>query len=152
MHLKICCQCLSETPCCCYLLLYIFFLPRFTPDFTVSRVESTLTLQTADGGATLTFPVVVLLPHGMLAACYSIQPHSEWEERLAYLIVPTWLTILFFVAMFALIRTNFGMISPKTDAGLPAMQPTGGDYFDFNDLMKVLHSTLSEKLDSIKKG
>jgi hypothetical protein len=123
----------------------------FTPDFSISRVESTLTLQTAEG-TTLTFPVVVFLPHSMLAACYSVQPHSEWEERLAYLIVPTWLTILFFVAMFALIRTNFGMISPKTDAGLPAIQPTGGAYFDFGDLMKVLHSTLAEKLDSIKKG
>ena len=100
----------------------------------------------------MTFPVVVTIPHHMLAACYSVQPHSEWEERLAYLILPTWLTILFFVAMLALIRTNFGMLSPKTDAALPTVQPTGGDYFDFGDLMKVLHNTLLEKMDGIKKG
>lgn len=124
---------------------------RFTPDFTVSRVETTLTLTTSEG-AVFTFPVVVLIPHSMLAACHSVQPHSEWEERLAYLIIPTWLTILFFVAMLALIRTNFGIISPKTDAGLPAMQPTGGAYFDFGDLMNILQNTLAEKLDSIKKG
>ena len=100
----------------------------------------------------MTFPLVVLIPHNMLAACYAVQPHSFWEERVAYLSTPLWLTVLFFVTMLALIRTNFGVISPDSDAALPPVQPTGGTYFDLSDITKVIHDTLLEKLDSLKKG
>lgn len=103
-------------------------------------------------GVEMTFPVTVLLPHNMLATCYAVQPHPEWEEKLGYLITPVWLTILFFAAMLAFIQTNFGIISPKNDASLPTVQPTGGAVFDFGDFTKVLQNTLLEKLESIKKG
>ena len=100
----------------------------------------------------MSFPIAVLIPHNMLAACYAIQPHSAWEEKLGFLIMPIWLAILFFVVMLALVRTNFGLVSPSNDAELPTTQPTGGAYFDFADITKVLQETLLEKLDSLKKG
>ena len=100
----------------------------------------------------MTFPLAVLIPHNMLAVCYAVQPHSDWEMKVGYLIMPVWMAILFFVTMLALIRTNFGFISPSSDADLPSIQPTGGTYFDFGDITKALHSTLLEKLDSLKKG
>lgn len=100
----------------------------------------------------MVFPLAVLIPHNMLAACYAVQPHPVWEEKLSFLITPVWLAILFFVTMLALIQTNFGIISPSSDANLPAVQPTGGAYFDFGDITKALHNTLLEKLESLKKG
>ena len=100
----------------------------------------------------MTYPLSVLIPHNMLAVCYALQPHPEWEDKLGRLVTPVWLAILFFVAMMALVRTNFGIVSPGSDGDLPTVQPTGGAYFDFGDITKALHNTLIEKLDSLKKG
>ena len=128
-----------------------FSLCRLIPDFTLSRVENTLTIETANG-LPMTFPLAVLIPHNMLASCYAVQPHPLWEERLCFFSTPVWLAILFCVTMVALVQTNCGIISPGNDGGLPTVQPTGGTYFDFGDITKVLHNTLLEKLESLKKG
>ena len=78
-----------------------------SPDFTLSRVTSTLHLHTADGSL-MDFPLVATLPHTMLAACYAALPHSELEELAAYVSVPLWMVALLVMILATIFQVMSG--------------------------------------------
>ena len=59
--------------------------PRFTPDFTSSRVIRELKLVT-EGGSEFVFVLNASLPFHMLASCTETLPRPSWELEL-YVIV-----------------------------------------------------------------
>lgn len=99
----------------------------------------------------MTFPLVVLIPHNMLAACYAVQPRPSWEENLVFITAPVWIVVITAIVLLALIQTNCGMLSHSDDPALPTVQPTGGTYFDLKDLAKTFQDVVREKLESLKK-
>ena len=126
---------------------------RFTPDFTLSRISNTLRIQTSDGTEML-FPLLAVLPHYMLAACYAMQPRPEWEKRMAWFSVPFWLFALLALLIAVLVRTNFYVVpvrpSYHSDTELPTLQATGGPIFDLSSLTRSVHATLSQKISALR--
>ena len=130
-------------------------VPRFTPDFTQSRASSSLRVATSDG-AELVFPLLVFLPHHMLAACYEAQPRADWERQLARLSVPFWLASLLLLLVVAVLRSSCrrdgrGALRWGQPAGVDQThQPTGGPLFNLNDISCSVHSTRAEKIATQK--
>ena len=78
-----------------------------SPDFTLSRVTSTLHLHTADGSL-MDFPLLATLPHTMLATCYAALPHSELEEFAVYISVPLWMVALLLMILVTILQVMSG--------------------------------------------
>ena len=96
------------------------------------------------------FPLLAVLPHYTLAACYAVQPRPEWEKKVAWFSVPFWLVILLAILITVLVQTNFGMQSKPfhhADSELPAVEATRGQVFDLRD---IITKTLSEKISALK--
>lgn len=67
---------------CLYVYIYmLYFVFRFTPDFTASRVIRELKLITA-GGSEFIFILNASLPYHMLATCAEALPRPNWELAL----------------------------------------------------------------------
>lgn len=67
----------------------VFWVPRFTPDFTSSWVIRELTLVTA-ANLEFRFTLSVTLPHHLLPLCADVVPGPSWEEAF-------WRLTVFFV-------------------------------------------------------
>ena len=125
---------------------------RFTPDFTVSRISNTLRVRTSTGLEML-FPLLVLIPHNMLATCYAMQPKPAWEKRLVWFSVPFWLSVLLLVIVVVLFQTNCGIrpsVSYHSDGSLPAVQPTGGRTFNLRDITRNVQATITRSILDLK--
>lgn len=95
------------------------------------------------------FPLLAVLPHYMLAACYAMQPRPEWEKKVAWFSVPFWLFVLLAIFLTVLVQINFGMQSRPlhhTNSELTTVQATGGQVFDLRDITK----TLAEKISALR--
>lgn len=129
--------------------LHVSHCFRFVPDFTLSRVSNTLRIKTSEGTEML-FPLLAVLPHYTLAACYAMQPRPEWEKKVAWFSVPFWLFVLLAIFITVLVQTNFGMQSKPfhhADSELPAVEATRGQVFDLRD---IITKTLTEKISALK--
>ena len=133
--------------------LHLTNIHRFTPDFTLSRISNTLRIQTSDGTEML-FPLLAVLPHTMLAACYAMQPRPEWEKRMAWFSVPFWLFALLALLIVVLVKTNFHLVPARpsygSDTELPTLQATGSPIFDLSYLTRSVHTTLSQKISALR--
>lgn len=89
-----------------YDLSFFSFSIRFAPDYTLSRVTSTLRLHTSTTGI-LTFPLLATLPHHLLPICYNSSPHSELESLASYLSVPLWLVALTAMILATVFQVNW---------------------------------------------
>ena len=131
-----------------HLVEYFSHYFRFAPDFTLSRISNTLRIKTSEGTEML-FPLLAVLPHYMLAACYAMQPIPEWEKKVAWFSVPFWLFVLLAIFLTVLVQTNFGMQSRPlhhANSELTTVQATGGQVFDLRDITK----TLTEKISALR--
>ena len=99
----------------------------------------------------MSFPLVVLIPHKMLAPCFAVQPRPSWEKTLVYIVFPVWVVVVIVVTFLELIGTSFRFLSRSNDPALPAVQPTGGTTFDFKDLAKTFQDVVRDKLESLKR-
>ena len=57
---------------------------RFAPDFTMSRIRQTLTLQTSLGAMPLNFTLQATIPANALSFCAATLPRPTWEPLLYY--------------------------------------------------------------------
>ena len=123
---------------------------RFTPDYSLTQVSNTLKIQTSSGNELL-YPLLAILPHQLLAACFALQPRPEWEKNLAWLSVPFWLFVLLSIMATVFVQTKFGMrkglIPYKNDSKVPILQPSGGQVFNLKDVQ----SALSKKIIEVQK-
>lgn len=135
---------------CITMFVLAFYVRRFHPDFTLSRVSNTLRVHTS--GTELLFPLVATLPQHLLALCYATQPRPEWERNLTWVSVYFWIVALILLVGIALARTNCGR-KPKltyhTDSNLPLTQPTGGKLFDFRDLTRRVQNSIFSRITDL---
>lgn len=126
---------------------------RFTPDYSLTQVSNTLKIQTSSGNELL-YPLLAILPHQLLAACFALQPRPEWEKTLAWLSVPFWLFVLMSIMATVFVQTKFGMrkslLPYKNDSKVPIFQPSGGQVFDLKDVQSV-KTALSKKIIDLQE-
>ena len=103
----------------------------------------------------MSFPLVVLIPHEMLAPCFAVQPRPLWEKKLVYITFPVWVGIVIVVTFLELIGISFRFSFRSRDPALPAVQPTGGAKFDLKDLTRTdqgaAHGAFQNKLECLKR-
>lgn len=80
-------------------IVFFFFTFRFTPDFTLTRVERVLSIETSLSmkGDHLNYSLVATVPVGMMDACAQALPRSQWEAFLYYSVVCFMIFLLFCV-------------------------------------------------------
>ena len=141
--------------------MYLLFPLRFAPDYTLSRVTSTLRLHTSTTGI-LTFPLLATLPHYLLPICYNNSPHSELESLASYLSVPLWLVALTAMILATVFQVNWharrlqrsiarmSMGSAPSPHGRDVpVQATGGATFNLqtaSDVARSVQHVLSERV------
>ncbi len=130
------------------LKIAIIFI-RFSPDYTLTQVSTTLRIQTSTGNEFL-YPLLAILPHQLLAACIALQPRPEWEKTLAWLSVPFWLLVILCIVATAFVQTKFGMRSGSSVSYRNEAKPTKGsiEVFDLKSWSNSM-SVLSKKIQEL---
>lgn len=65
----------------CFVINHVFYLFRFTPDFSMSRVTRKLEVKTTLGPV-MEFTLVATIPTHLLPLCASSLGHNSWEPLL----------------------------------------------------------------------
>ncbi len=116
---------------------------RFSPDYTLTQVSTTLRIQASTGNEFL-YPLLAVLPHQLLAACIALQPRPEWEKTLAWLSVPFWLLVILCIVATAFVQTKFGMRGSSVSYRNEAKATKVFDLKTWSNSMSVLSKKIQE--------
>lgn len=94
----------------------------FTPDFTLARIERTLTIIT-DMSIPTNYTLVATLPTHMLAPCSAVIKRPAWEPLLYYIVLTLKLTLLACVIVAAFLESERLLKSVIIRAQDAAIQP-----------------------------
>ena len=76
----------------------------FQPDYTLTEIAETLTLNTNIG--VMTFPLIVRIPQRVLATCYQTIPRPVWEAQFYHLCLGSTLFMLVYIAVVAVYEAH----------------------------------------------
>nr|XP_018905539.1 PREDICTED: transmembrane protein 131 [Bemisia tabaci] len=116
----------------------------FTPDFTLARIERTLTIIT-DMSIPTNYTLVATLPTHMLAPCSAVIKRPAWEPLLYYIVLTLKLTLLACVIVAAFLESERLLKSVIIRAQDAAIQPV-------LDLKSVAEKDIEEKINYSDKS
>lgn len=141
----------------CEVLSLFCFICRFAPDFTMSRIRQTLTLQTSLGAVPLNFSLQATIPATALSLCAGTLPRPAWEPLLYYAAVLSMGFLLFCVMVAAYFEADrisvADIIRRRAEMSHAATMFEKGRMFDLRSLSRSgLSQSVCDADVTVKNG
>ncbi|CAF0749813.1 unnamed protein product [Adineta ricciae] len=122
---------------------------RFQPDYTLTEIAETLTLNTNIG--VMTFPLIVRIPQRVLATCYRTIPRPVWETQFYRLCLASTLFMLVYIVAVAVYEAHRLYNDYLARVELRCrMSSTNERLFDLNELTEAVNGEqrIRERIES----
>jgi len=138
-------------------VMNLFWVCRFAPDFTMSRIRQTLMLRTSLGAVPLNFTLQATIPANALSLCAATLPRPAWEPLLYYAAVLSMGFLLFGVVVASYFEADrisvADIIRRRAEMSHAATVFEKGRMFDLRSISRsgLSHSVYDGDL-SVKNG